>query len=170
MVLRGTEYAAAYEATDDWYVGINAAALALLTHDLAAAGALAEQVARACADLHDTVKQDRYWLFATEGEAALIRGRPLPPNVPDAMHFYRAALAELTPGQVGWADSSYKQLCRFWKALGEERVGPLLELFERHPAIRPALSLGYLGRTPASPSRASSGCSGCRRDSRPTAC
>jgi hypothetical protein len=144
-------YAEAYEATEDRYVGINAATLALLTHDTEAATRYAAQIARSCADQHDTVKQDRYWLFATEGEASLVRGRPGVGDIPDAVHFYREALAELTPGQGAMANSSYRQLCRLWKALGAERVVPLLELFEAHPIARPALSIGFLGRQAAPP-------------------
>ena len=43
------------------------------------------------------------------------------------------------------ANSTYKQACRLWKALGEERVGPVLALFEASEA-RGCLSPHYLGR------------------------
>jgi hypothetical protein len=43
------------------------------------------------------------------------------------------------------ANSAYKQLCRLWKALGEERAGPVLRLFEASE-FAPFLALGYLGR------------------------
>ncbi len=142
-------YAEAYEATDDWYVGINVATLALLTHDTKSAVEYSEKVAKTCAALHDTVQQDRYWLFVTEGEAALVRGPPRAGEITDAVHFYTSALHELTPGKRAWADSTYRQLCRLWKALGDDRVVPLLKLFETHRVARPSLTLGFMGRAPA---------------------
>ena len=143
-------YAEAYKATDDYYVGINAATLAFLTHKTEVACELSEKVAKACEGLHNADLKDRYWVFATEGEAALVRGRPMAGKIPDAAHFYAAALAALTPGQGAWADSSYRQLCRLWLALGEERVGPLLRLFEAHEIASPALTRGFMG-CPAAP-------------------
>src|SRR5262249_46460553 len=111
-------YEEAYQATDDWYTGINAATLALLTHDFDKARGYAIKVAQTCSALRDHEKKDRYWLFATEGEAAILRGD----EVQVAVDFYSHALDELSPGQWGMANSSYKQACRLWKALGEERV------------------------------------------------
>ncbi len=127
---------------------MNAATLALLTHEPAEAAEIAGRVAEACAAIQ-APQDERYWLFATEGEAALVRGRPHADGVPDAVDYYRDALAELAPDQGGMANSSYKQLCRVWKALGDagdERVGPLLWLFETHPVARPSLTPNYLGR------------------------
>ena len=135
----------AYLATGDYYVGINTATLAFLTGERDEAQELAERVAKQCADQHDHVKDERYWLFATEGEAALIGGRSA-----DALGFYRDALDELTAGQGGMASSSYKQLCRIAKAmgLGDPHVEPILELFESVEFSSP-LPSGYLGCQPA---------------------
>jgi hypothetical protein len=143
-------YEEAYLATGDYYVGINAATLAFLTGERDKAQELADRVAKQCADQHDHVKDERYWLFATEGEAALIGGRSA-----DALGFYRNALDELTTGQGGMAASSYKQLCRIAKAMGDgdPRVEPILELFESVKFDSP-LPSGYLGRQPAAPRRA----------------
>jgi hypothetical protein len=84
------------------------------------------------------LKKDRYWLYATEGEAALILGRnPLP--------YYRAAITELTAGQGGMANSSYKQVCRLQTVLKNEDVEKVLELFETSPA-RGSLTENFLDR------------------------
>ncbi|WP_020474995.1 TRAFs-binding domain-containing protein [Zavarzinella formosa] len=131
-------YSEAFEATDDEYVGINAATLALMTGRPDKATDLARKVAKICAERLEYEKTERYWLFATEGEAALILGGP-------AEDFYEEALAELSPGQWGKADSSYRQACRLWKLLGEDRVGPVLELFETSDA-RECLTPNFLGR------------------------
>ncbi len=143
-------YADAFETTGDWYVGINAATLALLTGNAEQATAYAQRVAKTCEDLLKKIKaarpatndrykkKDRYWLYATEGEAALILNEP-----PE--HFYRAALLELTPGQWGMADSSYKQACRLWRGGLGERVEPILQLFETSD-MRSYLTPHFLGR------------------------
>lgn len=140
-------YEEAYSATGDYYVGINAATLAFLTGERDKAQELADRVAKQCADQHDHVKDERYWLFATEGEAALIGGRPT-----EALNYYRNALDELTAGQGGMVASSYKQLCRIAKAMGDgdPRVEPILALFESEE-FRNLLPSGYLGRQPAAP-------------------
>jgi len=130
-------YAEGYEATGDVYVGINAATMALLTGLGEKAKSYARDIAKACGS-HRNEKKDRYWLFATQGEAALILGG-------NAEHFYREALAELTPGQWGMADSSYKQACRLWKVLGDDRVVPVLRLFESSDAGE-YLTRRFLGR------------------------
>jgi hypothetical protein len=131
-------YAEAFEATNDYYTGINAATLALLTHDIATAKRLAQRVADLCSKPRALSIDDRPWLFATEGEAAIIL------NNSKALTYYAQALNELIPGDGGKANSMYKQLCRLWKALGD-RVSPVLELFEKS-AFKDMLSPHYLGR------------------------
>ena len=143
-------YADAFAATGDWYVGINAATLALLTGNTEQATAYAQSVAKTCEDLLKKIKADRqapddrhkkkhrYWLYATEGEAALILNEP-------AESFYRSALRELTPGQWGMADSSYKQVCRLWRGGLGDRVEPVLKLFESGD-LRSYLTPHFLGR------------------------
>jgi hypothetical protein len=133
-------YEEAFLATDDYYTGINAATLALLTHDPTTAELHAQRVSELCSSAQDIPIDDRPWLFATEGEAAVIL------NNPQAVTFYTQALNELIPGDGGKANSMYKQLCRLWKALGE-RVVPVLELFETSE-FAAMLSNGYLGRIP----------------------
>jgi hypothetical protein len=135
-------YAEAFETTRDWYVGINAATLALLTGKDDLARQYASEVARICEDERKNNVKDRYWLFASEGEAALILGR-------DAVPFYRDALESLTPGQWGMANGTYKQACRLWRLLKErgegDRVVSVLELFEASEA-RAYLQPQFLGR------------------------
>jgi hypothetical protein len=134
-------YEEAFVATNDWYTGINAATLALLTNDPEKSRRYAAKVAATCSTLYDHERRERYWLFATEGEAAILRGD----DVQVAVDFYRHALEELSPGQWGMANSSYKQVCRLWKALGEDRVGRVLALFETGE-VRGGLSHRFLGR------------------------
>ena len=144
MYLKSFEvYAEAYGLTQDWYVGINAATLALLTGKLELASQYAGEVAKACSDKIDHDKQNRYWLFATEGEAALILNSP-----DEALNYYQSAIGELTPGESGKANSSYLQAVRLWKHFGEAgetRVGPVLELFEKS-GFGPFLKQDFLGR------------------------
>ena len=134
-------YSEAYELTKDWYVGINAATLALLTGRNEQAVNYAREVAVKCADMLDHNKKDRYWLFATEGEAAIILNE-------SAYSFYESALNELSASQSGMADSSYRQAIRLWKFFGddgERRVGPVLTLFEQSE-YAPYLARNFLGR------------------------
>ncbi len=134
-------YAEAYLHTKNWYVGINAATLALLTGQQDLAEQYAREVAETCAAKLNHNKKERYWFFATEGEAALILNEP-------AVSFYESALNELSPGQSASADSSYRQAVRLWKFFaddGERRVGPVLALFESS-GFRPFLKRDFLGR------------------------
>jgi len=118
-------YEEAFVATKDYYTGINAATLALLNCESAKATAYAEQVGEICRRMTDIARNDRFWVFASEGEACLILS-----DCSIGERFYRDALAELSPGRGGMANSTYKQLCRLWKALGN-KVEETLRLFER---------------------------------------
>ena len=120
-----TVYEEAFLATGDYYTGINAATLALLTADADKARNYAQQVADLCREMKDIPRDDRFWIFATEGEACLILH-----NWKKGEQFYYDALGELSPGQGGMANSSYKQLCRLWKVF-EKDIESVLILFER---------------------------------------
>jgi hypothetical protein len=137
-------YAEAFAVSDDWYVGINAATLAFLTNKNEEYRRLAEAVAKLCADdLKQNNPKSRYWLFATEGEAALLLGQN-----EQASKFYSDALDLLSEGQCGMADASYKQAVRIWKHLpAEQKRGAeqVLELFEKHDLAR-FLTGNFLGR------------------------
>lgn len=81
-------YRRAYELSDDWYPGINAATMALLADRADEAGDLAARVIdQAAAQLQASGSKD-YWLLATLGEAHLIRG-----DTDQATDLYRRAVA-----------------------------------------------------------------------------
>ena len=129
-------------------MGINAATLALLTGKQELAQQHAREVAAVCSGKLDHDKKDRYWLFATEGEAAIILDE-------SSLNFYQSALGELSPGQWGMADSSYRQAIRLWRffgADGDRRVGEVLKLFETSDA-QDFLTRGFLGRNHQMPHR-----------------
>ena len=70
-------YTASYDQTGGYWTGINAATMARLLGEEDAARSLARRVRDQCLreleDMGDG-KKDRYWLYATLGEAALVRG------------------------------------------------------------------------------------------------
>jgi hypothetical protein len=132
-------YEEAFLAAKDYYTGINSATLSQLTGDERKAARYAAQVIEICGQRTNIPRQDRFWIFATEGEAAVNIG-----NWDGAKQFYKNALDELSPGQGGMADSAYKQLCRLWKVF-EADVEPILEMFERSE-FRASLTSGLLGR------------------------
>lgn len=144
-------YEKAYDLSGDWYVGINAATLALLTDDEAKAKKIAGEVAALCAAAHDAPPADRYWVLATEGEAAVVLG-----DAAKARRFYHHALAELTPGQVGMAWSTYKQLRRLEQKARVD-LAPVLQVFDTPQfrafrATRPARPPGGTSPSEAAPS------------------
>jgi hypothetical protein len=134
-----TAYEEAFLATNDYYTGINAATLAQLLGNEQKATMYATQVLKICEQLRNVSRHDRFWIFATEGEAAVNLG-----NWDASKQFYKQALNELSPGQGGMADSAYKQLCRLWKVY-EANVEPILEMFERSE-YRASLTTGLMGR------------------------
>jgi class 3 adenylate cyclase len=69
-----SRYRDLFDQTRDWYPGINAASLTLLAGNLETAQALAESVLDACRDHVPRDELDTYYLYATEAEAAVIRG------------------------------------------------------------------------------------------------
>ena len=82
-------YASAYERTGGYWSGINAATLARSLHDQEQAMALANRVTEQCLEELPRVTGDPgelYWLQATLGEAALIRG-----ELSDAIKWYTQA-------------------------------------------------------------------------------
>ncbi|MGI9382501.1 MAG: tetratricopeptide repeat-containing protein [Methyloligellaceae bacterium] len=65
-------YKAIYDGTGGYYPGINAASMSLLGGDDAQARALAEEVIAKCAERHAAEGVERYYVAATEAEAALL--------------------------------------------------------------------------------------------------
>lgn len=134
-------YSEAYELTGDLYVGINAPTLVLLTGKRELAEQYAHEIAGKCASKLDYEKKDHDWLFAMQGEAAIILNEP-------SDRFYESAINEASQDQVGMVDSSYRQIVRLWRYLDgndDRRIEPLLMLFETSP-FRQFLSRDFLGR------------------------
>ncbi len=94
---------------------------------------MAARLLRDCAGVNDP-GDEVYWLFATEGDAALILG-----DGAGAVRFYSDALTALQRGEDGYAVSSYRQLLRLRGPLGAGLVDPVLKLFEAHPTVGPLL-------------------------------
>jgi hypothetical protein len=89
---------------------------------------IAEQVAFECKVAMDDAKisDERYWILATEGDMALIRGTG------NADNFYLNAIDELPAGNDGMVQSTYDQICRLYKVFennGYDRMKPTLEVF-----------------------------------------
>jgi tetratricopeptide (TPR) repeat protein len=139
-------YDEAFQLSDDYYPGVNAAALAaILGGDWKdRAHTLATRICNICRDLEvPPDAEQRYWLFASEGEASLILGTQ--ESVQEAAHYYERALDIVKPKtQINWAQSSWNQLCRLWKALGREQVDPVARVFVQKPEIWKRLKSGPL--------------------------
>jgi tetratricopeptide (TPR) repeat protein len=132
-------YGQAFAIAGDYYAGINAASLAALVglHDQAKD--IARQVARACEAKHEgLVGEEAVWVYATEGEAALLLGNRSAPV------FYASALEDIDPTARQVAQTMYNQLCRLWHALGPDAVEPVIRKFEQCP-LWPRLDPGPLG-------------------------
>jgi hypothetical protein len=136
-------YEEAFNISDNYYPGVNAASLALLVDEANKAQQLARRVAELCAVPAALSGDDPFWLFATEGEAALVLGK-----YEAAYDFYQQALAQPT-AEVGHVQSAYHQICRLWHVLDKGRMGSLVELFTRHaawPNVKPGPVGGCDGR------------------------
>lgn len=132
-------YAQAFALSRDYYPGINAATLARLTGQTDVAERLAGQVLDLCRRASILDPKARFWVYATQGEAALLKGEG-----DEALRFYRAALAAPTASQPGKVDGLYKQLCRLAWALGPDTVRPVIAELDRQ---------GLLGQLPPGPFR-----------------
>ena len=133
-------YYAAFQLKEDHYPGGNAAVTALLSGDRRMARSIARQVARMCRMRvpANQAPNDRYWVLATEGDMALIRG-----DAEGAAGFFRSAFSVLPPNSEGLVKGSYDQLCRLYRVLGRAAVKPVLDVFKR--ASRFKLTPGPLG-------------------------
>lgn len=129
-------YDEAFKLSGNYYPGGNAAVTALLAGESSEARRIAGEVQAACVriDMGSLTASDRYWVLATEGDMALIQG-----DSQKAADFYRNAFAELPKGNDGMVQTSYIQMCRLYKALGKQAVGPVLEMFlkTRKFSLRP---------------------------------
>jgi hypothetical protein len=133
-------YAEAFDLNRHYYPGGNAATLALLVREADRAAAYARAVLEVCQGMRDDLPQDeRFWVFVSAGEAALVLGRG-----EDAVDFYATALEELDAYRAQMAQSAYDQLCRLWHVLGRAALEPVLEVFARSPRWA-TLKAGPLG-------------------------
>jgi tetratricopeptide (TPR) repeat protein len=133
------EYNSSCPVSEKYYPGVNAASLALLVHDVAKARHLAQRVTDICADPGALEKGDSFWLYATEGEAALILGK-----YKEAYVFYQQALT-VSDAQLQHVQSAYHQICRLWHVLDKNEVGRIVdELFARHETW-PRVQAGPIG-------------------------
>ena len=141
-----TLYDEAFRLSGEYFPGVNAATLAvLLGGEWTNRGrAIAARVCEICQtnDPPADIEQ-RYWLFASEGEANLVLGTP--DSSRRAAGFYRSALELVDPeSQINWAQSSWNQLCRLWEALGSSVLEPVLAVFDDYPKVRQRLNRGPL--------------------------
>jgi hypothetical protein len=74
--------------------------------------------------------EDRFWVYATEGEAALLRRQST-----DACRFYGAALATPHALDLGMVQSMYNQICRLYWALGPTVVQPVVNLLNERQLL-----------------------------------
>lgn len=85
---------------------------------------LANAVLHACSHI-ELEGQDSIWVLASEGDAPLLLG-----DTESSVRFYRSALSKILAHHTGIIQSMYNQLCRLHWALGEEIVGPVVNLSE----------------------------------------
>ncbi len=137
-------YEEAFELTDDYYPGVNAASLALLLGEAPRATRLARRVAELCWRPDILKREDTFWVFATEGEAALVLGK-----YAEAFEFYQNAL-DHSGATVQPVQAAYHQLCRLWHVLDQKELGRLVDvLFAGHAtweSIQPGPVGGCGGR------------------------
>jgi hypothetical protein len=109
---------------------VNAASLALLLGDTTGkAQHLAARVAELCRQPQALTKDEPFWVYATEGEAALVLG-----DYCEAYDFYRNALDE-AGAEVQHVQAAYYQVCRLWYVRDQKEIGRLVdEVFARYPS------------------------------------
>jgi hypothetical protein len=119
-------YHEAFRFSDDYFPGINAATLAAILGRKEAEG-LAHSVLDVCRRISVRASgNDRFWIFATEGDANLLLGKSA-----EACDFYRCAVGSLRPGKANILQSTYNQLCRLYWAFGRKVVEPVLDVLRR---------------------------------------
>lgn len=108
-------YGRAYQSTGGYWSGINAATLARLLGDHQGAQTLARQVQEQCQQQlkePDPEVPDRYWLYATLGEAALVQG-----HLEEALSWYAKA-KEVAGKRYGDLASTRRNAWLLLEALG----------------------------------------------------
>jgi hypothetical protein len=134
-------YHEAFKLRKHYYPGVNAATLALILGMQPKAIEIAAEVEDRCRQTSKGLEgEEAYWVYSSEGEAALVRG-----DRGAAKEYFRAALSLLRAEQVQMAQSTYFQLCRLWHVLGPRSVEPIVRLFERHRELWRRIKPGPLG-------------------------
>lgn len=138
-------YREAYEVSGGHYFpGVNLVTLALLTGDRAAAREYAEKVRLTCrAERLDARALELYWIFASEGEAAL--GTNLAGKGSLAAESYSSALNLVGPDDIRAVQSSWNQVCRLYRVLDRAVIQPVVDEFRRRAELWPKLAPGPLG-------------------------
>jgi tetratricopeptide (TPR) repeat protein len=138
-------YRDAYEISRGHYFpGANLVTLTLLIGDRAKAREYAEKVLATCLTQQLEARgQERYWLFASEGEAVLGSGRTNRANL--ARDFYASALACVGPGEIRLVQSAWNQLCRLRCVLDPSVVAPVVQAFRDRTELWSILGRGPLG-------------------------
>ncbi len=127
-----------------YFPGVNAATLALLLGELPTCKELAGKVVAACqAARLNADREELYWIFVSEGEAALVSD--LPNRTKLACSYYDHALSFLTPDQIRMAKSSWDQVCRLRCVLGASEIDPIVAIFRKHSKLWTILDAGPMG-------------------------
>ena len=120
-------YREAFEISEGYYPGVNAATLALLVGQHQESHMLAEKVLERCRnmDLSALHIEDCFWVLVTQGEANLLmhKGKA-------AAIAYHEAISLLSHDQGGMAQSVYNQVCRLSWALGDTAL-PVVNTFAK---------------------------------------
>jgi hypothetical protein len=128
----------------NYFPGVNVVTLALLTGDHAAAQENAEKVLATCQGLQlDARGEALYWIFVSEGEAALGCSRANRDQL--ARSFYASALALVGPGEIRMVQASWNQLCRLWHIVDRSSIGPAVEEFSKRNELWKILNPGPVG-------------------------
>ena len=128
----------------DYFPGVNVVGLALLLRDQATAQEYAEKVLTTCQDLQlDAQGHDLFWIFVSEGEAALGSSRLNRAHL--ARSFYASALALVSPAEIRMVQASWNQLCRLSRVLDRAVLEPAVLEFTRRPELWKILKPGPLG-------------------------
>jgi len=132
-------YAQGYETSGGYWSGINAATLALLLGDRDRAAALARQVRKQCRQRLGGVADtdgERYWLFSTLGEAAL-----LVEDWPEAENWYGQAV-ELGKRDWGSLQSTRHNARLLMQCVAPDEDGARIERLFRFPTV--AVFVGHM--------------------------
>lgn len=121
-------YWEAYDFSQDYFPGINAAYLASLLGKKDKSVEIAQSVARICEriNLGELAGDEAYWVLCTEGEATLLAG-----DIDGSVTFFKQALSRLSPNKKGLAEITLTSLRRSSRILGDGKLAKVISLFEK---------------------------------------